>query len=538
MADGSPKSGFGGQLLKHMPSGQLADEDAMRGFVHSHVTNMLHPFAEQIFELQQKLQKLEGRIDDSSRYVHAHHTLLAEQGEQLSALAAAAAAREDRIETLQELQAASRIDKEALAGHQALLQTSLGEASDKLGGLTKEVDSLHRVQQSTSSKVSNLSTAFQNLNNRTCEVIEARVINLQSSHKDLQDKEGELRKVLGQVQAFGEATQEKVHKLGSAFDLQRLEVLEKFTCRDACVKVVEEKLRVANQDLHALVMSVKAVEKEIPHLHAQAGQMQLHTQQAHTQLCAISGSLKELTQRVGATEEDIVQVRTKTEERIHARDNVWRKLDETTSKHSSEIMAVQTSIELQLARLDAAQQSIGRLECGAQATLVKTAALDSELRELSNDQKASVKQFDISLSKVQQVCDGLQYAVQEETGPLPNRMGQLQGDLGETQRALSKLDSRVDLVQNYFSGFSKGLQDAHRHVVEGDSTIPRKNDNSFAHLPLLQQIKSPLVQPPALHSPKARSTPFPRKQKVGTEGRGSPIGTGMSPTLLEHQHGR
>eukprot|EP00930_Biecheleria_cincta_P072141 TRINITY_DN5958_c0_g1_i1.p1 TRINITY_DN5958_c0_g1~~TRINITY_DN5958_c0_g1_i1.p1 ORF type:complete len:541 (+),score=112.07 TRINITY_DN5958_c0_g1_i1:252-1874(+) len=531
-------SGYECQLLQQMSSGQLADGDAMQAFVHSHVTNMLHPFAEQIYELTQMFQKMEGRVDDVSRDVHAHHALLAEQGEQLSALAAAAAAREDRIETLQELQAASRIDKEALAGQQALLQTSLGTASDKLGGLAKEVDRLHRVQESTSSKVANLSTAFQNLNNRTCDVIEARVISLQSGFKDLQDKECELSKVLSQVQASGDATQETVHKLGYAFDQHRLEVLEKFSCRDAVAKGVEERLRVAKQDLHALMTSLKAVEKEIPYIHAQAGQMQLHTQQAHSQLCAISGSFKELTRRLGVTEEDIVQVRTETEERFNARDKIWSELDEKTLKHSSEIMSIQKSIQLQGVQLDSARQSIGQLESGAQATLVKTAALDSELRELSNGQKASVKQLDMGLNKVQQVCDGLQFAVQEETGPLPKRLDQLQGDLGDTKRALSKLDSRVDLMQNYFSGFSKGLQDAHRHIVEGDSTVLRNNDNSGTQLPLLQRPKSPLVQPPDFNSLKARSTPFPRKHKANAEGRWSPISAGLSPTLLEHQHGR
>merc|ERR1712087_1009942 len=102
-------------------------------------------------------------------------------------------------------------------------------------------------------------------------------------------------------------------------------------------------------------------------------------------------------------------------------------VDETTSKHSSEIVAMQTSMQLQGVQLDAAQQSIGQLECGAQAALVKTATLDRELREPSDDQKTVVKQLDTNLNKVQQVCDGLQHAVQEDTGPLPKRMDHLHG---------------------------------------------------------------------------------------------------------------
>eukprot|EP00434_Breviolum_minutum_P027641 symbB.v1.2.024448.t1/scaffold2318.1/size82491/2 len=495
----------------------------MQEFVQSHLVSTLNPIHEEVSTIRNVMHEIEGRMTKFASQIARQSTKIEEQEHELQNLNSAIAAKDSRMTAMHQLILATRAENSDIRGNTDSTKAALDKVDDKWQaacsfqpvvdllvdikrdgffvlqntsfgspghhtskhqGTIGVLQNLQLQQDKQASEIRKLYHNLQASDQKASDIMETRLNNLNSFCKELCNQQRDMENAINTLRAQEDETREK---------LKNADVIEKFGLRDVRTKAIEAKLTSLTQEIEKPIANLRATDKELQHVKGKVAI--LESQNFHNQICELVDSMKDFARRLATAEEEIVQVRRKSAEQFHVRDKLLRKLDDKATKHSMDLTDLTSAQKADIEHLAALQANLAPV-------LVKTRqtedsgsggdqpdnglSFDDELKELRenyNSQRDVLDKYTTKLDMIQHLLDSLKQKEQRDFDSSHTQISGLQEDLGDANALLSKLDARVELVQKYFTGLGRGLQDTHTAMTGDSSVLPQKNVKQLPTLP-------------------------------------------------------
>jgi len=510
------------------PKMKLATEDdeVMQEFVQSHLVSTLNPMTEEIGQMKGALYEMEARVVKFAEKMAKQNAKIEEQEHELQNLSSSVAAKDTRMTAMHQLLLATRAEASDIRGNTDTTKGALDKLDDKWQGTLSLLQNLQLQQDKHSSEIRKLQHAIAAADQKASDLVETRINNLNSFCKELCNQQRDMETAITQLKSHEEETRDKLKHTVSVHDQHRQDVIEKFGLRDVRTKAIEAKLTTLAQELEKPITNIRATDKEVAHLKSKVAI--LESQNFHNQISELCDSLKDLGRRMASAEEEVVQVRRKSAEQFHMRDKLLRKLDDKATKHSIDINELMNTQKADIDHLNALQSTLAPLlmktrqqnaeEGGSEAAPDSGLTFDQELKELRETTANQKEQLDKAQNKLDLMSHLLESLKQKEQRDIDTSNTQLNGlqeEVGDAHALLNKLDARVEMVQKYFTGLSRGLQDTHSVLTGDSSALPQKNVKQLPTLPA-NTPRNALMSP----SPRkpSRNTLFGRGTLSGLPG--------------------
>lgn len=458
-------------------------EDLMQDFVRLHMMSILHPFAEQIRDIQAQTQELTLEMAQKCLQVENHKTRLDDHEHRLSAVSTAATEANTRLESTQAELASVRKEESKLGGGQELTKAALNQANEKLQSVVSTMEALQQSIQDTDGKVCKLQGGLADTDAKIAGQVETRLNNMNSFSKELHDKHMDLQQTCQQVKAFGETASQNLNKLMMSIDRQRQEDLEKFNCLSAHASGFEAKLNESSHTMQKHAENLKAMSKEFQQLKDRAAQL-VTAQQMQTMQSEVVLSHKETARRLGKLEEDINQQQSDFGAEKQTTAGFMQNLAEQADKNASDVNRLKEILQSHTEQLQSSALRTTGLENDQRKCGKRLDASDREAQSLSLWQQGATDKFEVHSAELERTHGELQLAHKglEATNTSIDGM---KGDLSTAQEVMSKIGSRLDLLHKYFHGLGKGLQDTHRHVAAGEGGMLAPKNGFGMALPVI-----------------------------------------------------
>lgn len=478
------------------PKMKLATEDdeVMQEFVQSHLVSTLNPIHEEVSCIRSVMHEIEGRVTKFASQIARQSTKMEEQEHELQNLNSAIAAKESRMTAMHQLILATRAENADLRGNTDSTKAALDKVDDKWQGTLGVLQNLQLQQDKQAAEIRKLYHTIQASDQKASDLLDTRLNNLNSFCKELCNQQRDMENAINTLRVQEDETREKLKNAVAAHDQFRQDVIEKFGLRDVRTKAIEAKLSTLSQEIEKPIANLRATDKEVQHVKGKVAI--LESQNFHNQICELVDSLKDFSRRLATAEEEVVQVRRKSAEQFHVRDKLLRKLDDKATKHSMDLVDLSSTQKADIEHLAALQASLAPI-------LIKTRhteedpggpgdqtdqglSFDDELKELRENYHGQRDTLDKCITKLemqQHLLDSLKQKEQRDFDSSHVQISGLQEDLGDANALLTKLDARVELVQKYFTGLGRGLQDTHTAMTGDSSVLPQKNVKQLPTLP-------------------------------------------------------
>jgi len=476
------------------PKMKLATEDdeVMQEFVQSHLVSTLNPMTEEIGQMKGALGDMEGKVLKFSDKLAKQNAKMEEQEHELQNLSSAVAAKDTRMTAMHQLILATRAEASDIRGNTDTTKGALDKLDDKWQGAISLLQNLQMQQDKQASEIRKLQHAVSTADQKASDLVETRINNLNAFCKELCNQQRDMETAITQLRSHEEETRDKLKHTIGIHDQHRQDVIEKFGLRDVRTKAIEAKLSTLAQELEKPITNIRATDKEVAHLKSKVAV--LESQNFHNQISDLCDTLKDMGRRLASAEEEVVQVRRKSAEQFHMRDKLLRKLDDKATKHSIDINELISNQKADIEHLNALQSTLApllmktRQQSADEGDQPGDSALtfDQELKELRETTASQKEQLDKAQNKLDMVAhllDSLKLKEQRDVDTNSSQITGLQEELGDAHTMLSKLDARVEMVQKYFTGLSRGLQDTHSVLTGDSSALPQKNVKQLPTLP-------------------------------------------------------
>lgn len=464
-------------------------EALMQEFVHAHLMTILQPFSEQLQTLQDRLQQVSAQIPPVRNEVVQHR-------EQLQRLQSSIPPLEQRDNELAKLIESALLEvrrmvpkHEALAQDHDNLKSCLAEADGRLRGAAEQIEELMSSQDGVLTRLDRFQEGLNEVEKHVSTVVESRLNYLHSFCKDLRTEQTTQLETMSHFQDSFNKQAEGLKQLRLRVSTLQAEDEEKFACLHQHAKGLEVKIGQYVPEIRTAEEGVKIQEKELQRVFQEINKLR-SMQQLYAEYSEIFISVKENTRRVAKLEDtmQLVAARNPVEQQ-HFQETIQRiqnQVDDNETRLQSvdrNQIAISGRIEQVAHSLEPFQPEIKSLErrCGV---------LDAEVQGLELWQHGSTEKFEEYTLKFQQQKADLQ-RLQAEIDARGGLLEDLKDELAQTQRRLVRIDGNVDVMQKYFTGFGKGLQDTTRCVSAGEA------------------LRSPRRTPPRPQSATAAATGLP-----------------------------
>lgn len=475
------------------PKMKLATEDdeVMQEFVQSHLVSTLNPIHEEVSTIRGVMHEMEARVTKFASQIARQSTKIEEQEHELQNLNSALAAKDSRMTAMHQLIIATRAENADIRGNTDSNKAALDKVDDKWQGTLGVLQNLQLQQDKQGSEIRKLYHTIAASDQKASDLVETRLNNLNSFCKELCNQQRDMENAINTLRAQEDETREKLKNASCAHDQFRQDVIEKFGLRDVRSKAIEAKVTSLSQEIEKPIANLRATDKELSHVKGKVAV--LESQNFHNQICEILDSLKDFVRRLSTAEEEIVQVRRKSAEQFHVRDKLLRKLDDKATKHSMDLADLTSAQKIDIEHLAALQANLAPIlvktrqqgeETGEQPD--NNLSFDDELKELREQaavQRDTLDKCTNKLDMVHHLLESLKQKEQRDFDSSYTQISGLQEDLGDANALLTKLDARVELVQKYFTGLGRGLQDTHTAMTGDSSVLPQKNVKQLPTLP-------------------------------------------------------
>lgn len=441
----------------------------MQEFVQSHLVSTLNPIHEEVSCIRSVMHEIEGRVTKFASQIARQSTKMEEQEHELQNLNSAIAAKESRMTAMHQLILATRAENADLRGNTDSTKAALDKVDDKWQGTLGVLQNLQLQQDKQAAEIRKLYHTIQASDQKASDLLDTRLNNLNSFCKELCNQQRDMENAINTLRVQEDETREKLKNAVAAHDQFR-------------------------QEIEKPIANLRATDKEVQHVKGKVAI--LESQNFHNQICELVDSLKDFSRRLATAEEEVVQVRRKSAEQFHVRDKLLRKLDDKATKHSMDLVDLSSTQKADIEHLAALQASLAPI-------LIKTRhteedpggpgdqtdqglSFDDELKELRENYHGQRDTLDKCITKLemqQHLLDSLKQKEQRDFDSSHVQISGLQEDLGDANALLTKLDARVELVQKYFTGLGRGLQDTHTAMTGDSSVLPQKNVKQLPTLP-------------------------------------------------------
>lgn len=476
-------------------------ESLMQEFVHAHLMTILQPFSDQLCSLQESVQHVATQIPPVHKEVLQHREQLA----QLQTVFPPLEKRDDELANLiQEVKMEVKLlgpKYDSLAKDHKLLKSCLEDADGRLRSAGEQIEDLMSGQGGVMARLQRLDEGMSEVEKHLSTVVESRLNYLHTFCKDLRTEQTTQLESMGHCQDTFNKQAEAMKSLRLKVSTKQAEDDEKFASLNQQGKGLDIKMNQLLPDIRNFEEGVKIQEKELQRVFQEMNKLR-SMQQLYAEYSEIFISVKENTRRV-AKLEDTMQVLSARNpvEQLHFQETIQRiqsQVDDNETRLQSvdrNQIAISGRIEQVAHSLEPFQPEIKSLErrCGV---------LDAEVQGLELWQHGSTEKFEEHNVRFQQQKSDLQ-KLQAEIDARGGMLDDLKDELAQTQRRLVRIDGNVDVMQKYFTGFGKGLQDTTRCVSAGEplrtprATPPRPQSATAAAtgLPTLCGSGSPRRRP-------------------------------------------
>eukprot|EP00930_Biecheleria_cincta_P030890 TRINITY_DN2140_c0_g1_i1.p1 TRINITY_DN2140_c0_g1~~TRINITY_DN2140_c0_g1_i1.p1 ORF type:complete len:586 (-),score=128.51 TRINITY_DN2140_c0_g1_i1:285-1964(-) len=455
-------------------------DDQMQDFVNAYMTSMMGPLVQDMHELRTYVQGIEGKLQQTVDLTTKHANTLKEQANELATQGSALDTQDQQLKTTHQLLLATRVDNADLRGNNEAIRASLDKTDGKLLSTGSAVQALQQAQEATRGDLRKLRNEFNAADKKALDVVEQRLNNMNMFCRELHDSQRNLQDVLNQVKFTEEELQTQMRLLASHVEEGQQSALDSMASLTSRVNSLESKLNTCYQDVHGSAMIVKSLDSQMQTMKSHVSNIE--AKDTHSRILDILEANKEFARKLGAAEEDLIQMRRKTAEQIHARDTLLRKLDDKSMQNGNCIIELERGRKEHDDRLRQHEKTLKSLmppqaegeDDGEAAAPVNFDAEIKELRALTNAQREALSDCNHRLENLTQAHESLKSKQGRDREKTNDEINGLQGEVGDAFKWLNKLDGRAETMAKYFQGFGRGLQDAHNYIT-GDSgaTAPR-----------------------------------------------------------------
>jgi len=446
-------------------------EILMQEFVHAHLMTILQPFNEQMQNLQEGLQKVTLQSTGTAAEVTRHREQISTHHKMIAAFDKTT---EELSGALQELQKEVRVvsnKHEALSRDHYQVKNSLEDAESRLRSATAQIEDLFGGQTGVVAQLERLNTGLADIEQHVGTVVESRLNHLHGFCRDIRTEQTNLSEAVSDCQTDIHRNQENIKQQQSKIVARQGEDDEKFACLSQHAKGFEAKLSQLLADLKSTDEVAKATEKETQRAHMEVAKLR-STQQLYAEYSEIFLAVKENSRRVGKLEDTVQLMNSRNPVEISIFQDTIQKIQAQVDDNETKIQSVDRFQASTTVRLDSLGRSIDGFGSEIKGLERRCGALDGDIQTLQLWQHGATEKFEEhTLRNLQNKGDlqKLQVDLEAKGGYIID----LREEIALVQRTVTRIDGNVDVMQKYFTGFGKGLQETTRCVSTGEVVTPR-----------------------------------------------------------------
>lgn len=459
---------------------------SMRGLFQHNMVGILKPINENILDLQEQVEELRGaQTEAAARDADCRSWLCRHDGE--------LSANRDGLGSLENGVGELRTDlHEAGQRHLALdnehgnTRRSLAEAVARIRALEEAIEALHGTFATTDAHVRDLHGRVESSSGLTCR-LQATLGDFQQSHLTLQNRHLEFAKGHQQAMQNSEDAHERTKQLSNKLESQKVEItnavkalndrafdVEKHTSElqeqvdfladtnyrlDGEITTVKKSLGIIEQNLEA---SAKVEEENVEEEAAQRQEAQKQAQSVASRLATMTANLSECTKLLSAETEK----NTKSREAVQQLSQQVSKTTTITGKNVEEINSLGGLQRRTDELVQVLEDRTKQLEERGAELAERTESAETHLTLLQAARDDVTMKIDVQaleLDRGRKRHEQLRSDLVDANSALQG----LNGDFVKTSAHLGHISERVSVAHEYFDGLGKGIQDTHRHAIDG-----------------------------------------------------------------------
>jgi chromosome segregation ATPase len=470
-------------------------EHTMKMFIQQHMTAFLQPVGEHISELQRAVMHLSTQLAHVEGIAEKHGTRAQDHEAKLNN-------QRNALESLGLALEHVKNEVTASADKHATLKCDLDLTRGKLNKLEQRAEGTHAVTQDLLRSSEHADSQIRDLQQGLAETnvhhigLHDRLSELKHFHKGLNDRHLDFATALQQQKHADEQTKQALRHLKSTVEKQNKETQWSFMQLDNRSKSLESTLESLQDRLEKQASSVTEVFRDLNSLRGGishlGGLQQKSLQQLQEGLKeqfggAGGGPGGDIIFRLAAVEEGvsrlidqatsenkgyntkILQVEeavnkvavdvTKLQSDIRTFDKNQNHLMDSVRREEQRVSNSEARVNALVERLDRCEKDINENVDGLTLQRKRSDDHDGDILRLGTHFQETMRHYNIQQKSVQNLRDDL---------------SQLQGNVGG-------MGSRIELAHEYVQGLSKGMQDTHRRVQNGEDGLlpPKGNREAF-----------------------------------------------------------
>ncbi|CAK9092910.1 Uncharacterized protein SCF082_LOCUS43773 [Durusdinium trenchii] len=446
-------------------------EVLMQEFVHAHLMTILQPFSEQLQTLQEELQQLAVQIPPVAQEVVQNREKIAQLATTVPPLEQADVALAQKIEEVR-LEVRAIVPKhEKLAADHEELKGHLMEADGRLLRTSEQIEALMGGQDGVMAQLQRLHEGLSEVEKHVSTVVESRLNYLHTFCKDLRGEQTTQLETISQLDENCCKNGDAIKQVRMRVSARQAEDDEKFACLSQHAKGFEAKLSQFLPEVKTNEDAIKQHDKELQRLMGDIQKLR-SMQQLYAEYSEIFISVRENTRRVAKVEDTVQVLSARNPVEVHHFQETIQRLQNQMDENETRLQSVDRSQLGLSGRIEQVARSIEPFEPEIKSLERRCGMIDAEVQGLALWQHGSTEKFEEHSLKFQQQKSDLQ-KLQAEIDARGGYLEEIQSELATQQRKIVRIDGNVDVMQKYFTGLGKGLQDTTRSVSARDMATPR-----------------------------------------------------------------
>ncbi|CAK9092912.1 unnamed protein product [Durusdinium trenchii] len=452
--------------------GRLEEHEVlMQEFVHAHLMTILQPFSEQLQTLQEELQQLAVQIPPVAQEVVQNREKIAQLATTVPPLEQADVALAQKIEEVR-LEVRAIVPKhEKLAADHEELKGHLMEADGRLLRTSEQIEALMGGQDGVMAQLQRLHEGLSEVEKHVSTVVESRLNYLHTFCKDLRGEQTTQLETISQLDENCCKNGDAIKQVRMRVSARQAEDDEKFACLSQHAKGFEAKLSQFLPEVKTNEDAIKQHDKELQRLMGDIQKLR-SMQQLYAEYSEIFISVRENTRRVAKVEDTVQVLSARNPVEVHHFQETIQRLQNQMDENETRLQSVDRSQLGLSGRIEQVARSIEPFEPEIKSLERRCGMIDAEVQGLALWQHGSTEKFEEHSLKFQQQKSDLQ-KLQAEIDARGGYLEEIQSELATQQRKIVRIDGNVDVMQKYFTGLGKGLQDTTRSVSARDMATPR-----------------------------------------------------------------
>lgn len=352
-----------------------------------------------------------------------------------------------------------------LADH-SQVRAAIAESESQLAGASSQIQKLLGGQDGIIAQLDRLNNGLDHAEQKQL-VVDKRLEHLHQFCKDLKGEQATQQESIREAHMKSDRSSEAIRKTNAQASQKQGEDEEKFACLNQHARGFEAKLSHYLGTFREQDNMLKAHEKEFQRVAAEMAKLR-SSEELHQHFSELFLQVREFNRRVVKLEDNYSQVSLRNGVDLSVFQDTVAKIHEQAEENSLKIASVDRNQANSTQQVDVLSKTLVHLEEAIQNFDHRATVIDGEVQDLHFWQHGATEKFEEHNSRLQS-CKGDFQKCQKELNAKGIELNDLRQDISATQRRLSRIDGNVDIMQKYFTGFGKGLQDTSRCVSSRDT---------------------------------------------------------------------